>query len=86
MRRHGHKPVRGINWKGEQTMKELYKELYRIERATRRGLITLKECNEWMLRVIESYHDRFLSGEDIEGWDTMKAYHSMYLRLARLSK
>ena len=67
-------------------MKELYKELYRIERTARRGLITLKECNEWMLKVIESYHDRFLLGEDIEGWDTMKAYHSMYLRLARLSK
>ena len=67
-------------------MNELYKELHIIECSARRGLITLKECNEWMLKAIESYHDRFLLGEDIKGWDTMKAYHSMYLRLARLSK
>ena len=67
-------------------MKELYKELYLIERSARRGLITLKECNEWMLKTIERYHDSFLTGNGPDDWDTMKAYHSMYLRLVRLSK
>ena len=67
-------------------MNELYKELYWVERATRRGLITLRDCNLKMLEIIEQYHERYLSGDMPEDWDTMKAYHSMYLRLARLSK
>ena len=59
-------------------MKDLYKELYRIERVARRGLITLKECNEEMLKTIESYHDSILTGNGPDDWDTMKAYHSMW--------
>lgn len=70
-------------------MKELYKDLYKIETATCKGLITLKECNQAMLDAIEKRHDEFLTSDDpgsMQSWDTMKAYHSMYTRLSRLSK
>lgn len=67
-------------------MKELYKDFYKIESYARKGMITLKECNQAMLDAIEKHHDAFLVDDDPQSWDSMKAYHSMYMRLSRLSK
>lgn len=67
-------------------MKELYKDFYKIETAACKGLITLKECNQAMLDAIEKRYDEYLVKDDMQGWDSMKAYHSMYTRLSRLSK
>ena len=67
-------------------MKELYKDFDNIESYARKGLITLKECNQAMIDAIEKNHDAFLVDDNPQSWDSMKAYHSMYMRLSRLTK
>ena len=66
-------------------MEKLYKELYEkidfIARATKRGFITLSECNHEMEKEIDLFFAKY--------WDydeKIKAYHKMYELLFNLSK
>ena len=67
-------------------MNELYKDLFRIERMASRGFIPIKECNNLILEAIEKRHDEWMNSGCTTEWDSAKAYHSAYLRLARLTK
>jgi hypothetical protein len=51
----------------------------------RRGYITISEGNEMMLQAIHEEHERF-NWEGPEEWDSNKAYHKMYLILAKLTR
>lgn len=66
-------------------MKKLYKRFEEIERLIRRGYITLSEGNDMMLQAIREEHETF-DWEGPEEWDSMKAYHKMYLILAKLTR
>jgi hypothetical protein len=66
-------------------MKKLYKRFEEIERLIRRGYITISEGNGMMLQAIREEYERF----DLEGpeeWDSNKAYHKMYLILAKITR
>lgn len=66
-------------------MKKLYKRFEEIERLIRRGHITLSEGNEMMIRAIREEYEAF-DFESPEEWDSNKAYHKMYLILAKLTR
>lgn len=67
-------------------MKALYNRFREIETLMRRGLITLQEGNERMIRAIEAERDRVCEAPDWQTWDSLKAYHRMYMILADLTK
>ena len=66
-------------------MKKLYKRFEEIERLIRRGYITLSEGNGMMLQAIREEHEVF-DWDSLEEWDSNKAYHKMYLILAKLTR
>lgn len=72
-------------------MNKLYKRFAHIENMMMRGLITVKDGNELMLNAIKEEFDEYCdknlngSGTNYE-WDSMKAYHKMYLILAKLTR
>lgn len=66
-------------------MKKLYKRFEEIERLIRRGYITLSEGNEMMLKAIREEHEAH-DWDSLEEWDSNKAYHKMYLILAKLTR
>lgn len=69
-------------------MKKLYKRFEEIEGYAHKGLLTIKEANDLMLEAIEKYYSEYLMSDDVTGWnwDSMKAYHKMYLILAKLTR
>lgn len=64
-------------------MKRLYKRFDEIERLIRRGLVTLSDGNEMML---QAFREEYENWEGLEEWDSNKAYHKMYLILAKLTR
>lgn len=66
-------------------MKDLNKWFKYIETLMRRGQITISEGNSMMLQAIREECEKAYRGE-IEEWDTNKAYHKMYLTLAKLTR
>ena len=66
-------------------MKQLYGRFKEIEHMATRGHITLKEANALMIEAIEKAWDGYILGDGHEV-DQMKAYHKMYLILARLTR
>lgn len=66
-------------------MKKLYKRFDEIERLIRRGYITISEGNGMMLQAIREEHETF-DWDSPEEWDSNKAYHKMYLILAKLTR
>lgn len=66
-------------------MKKLYKRFEEIESVIKRGMVTLSEGNGMMLQAIREEHEKF-DWEGLEEWDSNKAYHKMYLILAKLTR
>lgn len=66
-------------------MKQLYKRFDEIERMIRCGHVTIREGNEMMLQAIREEHEK-IDWEGPEEWDSNKAYHKMYLILAKLTR
>lgn len=64
-------------------MKNLYKRFDEIEKLIRRGLVTLSDGNEMMLQAFREEYENWQGREE---WDTNKAYHKMYLILAKLTR
>lgn len=67
-------------------MKRLYKRFDEIEAMIRRGLITLREGNELMINAIHQAADDWSAAGCPGEWDTQRAYHKMYLILAKLTR
>lgn len=74
------------------TEREIKAELDRIENYARQGHITVRECCDEMLRVYDrfdhDYETALWSGADTDGFyfNRCKTYHSIFLRLSRLTK
>ena len=66
-------------------MTKLYKKFEEIESMMKRGLVTLSEGNGMMLQAIREEHEAH-DWDSLEEWDSNKAYHKMYLILAKLTR